>query len=49
MKDHLAEERIHEHVNATGTPLSTEEVVHLALCDECSRLLAAITRLWEAS
>jgi DNA-binding FadR family transcriptional regulator len=44
MTDHMAEERIRESMETTGAKLLTEEVVHLAICDECSRLVAAIYR-----
>lgn len=42
MTEHMVEERIRKSMETTSAELSTEEVVHLAFCDECSRLVAAI-------
>jgi hypothetical protein len=42
MTDHMVEERIRKSVETTSAELSTEEAIHLAFCDECSRLVAAI-------
>src|SRR5262245_22844788 len=44
MTDHMVEERIRKSLETTRAKFSTEEVVHLAFCDECSRLVAAMFR-----
>jgi hypothetical protein len=42
MTDHMVEERIRESMGTRNAEPSTEEVIHLAFCDECSRLAVAI-------
>jgi hypothetical protein len=44
MTDHMVEERIRKFIESTSAELSTEEVIHVAFCDECSRLVAAMFR-----
>jgi len=43
----MVEERIWKSLETTSTELSTEETIHLAFCDECSRLVAAIFREYQ--
>jgi hypothetical protein len=40
----MVEERIRKFMESTSAELSTEEVIHVAFCDECSRLVAAMFR-----
>jgi len=44
MTDHMVEGRIRKSMETTNAELATDEIVHLAFCDECSRLVAAIFR-----
>ena len=44
MTKHMVEERIRKFMESTSAEFSAQEVIHVAFCDECSRLVAALFR-----
>jgi hypothetical protein len=44
--NHVSEKQLYAFLTENGPEFSPEEVEHLAHCDECSRLLAAVFKLY---
>jgi hypothetical protein len=49
MTDHMVEEWIGKYMGTKTAKLSADQVIHLAFCEECSRLLGAMSREYEGS